>query len=899
MIAPGAMDGDDSKKSSGRLRRPGESVRQSGLGLSGFVPKKDSKMSDLLGENMALYTFLTKAREIKPATLDLESKVDSCCHCKQGQLVFIVTKLHHCRLCGHMYCMRCCSMLSLPSRFLASGQDGLAHVCYHCEVQYRFLAEVEIGPYVISPKPPAPLSIDGLLITLPTWVNAALYRRCAKCLVRSRQGHNCRFCGDLFCDKCTVKQPVPTSFEKKNKLGHSRVCDRCKFLVGAGARLLIEDRSGESKQPAELAAIKHELTQQFMNKLQRAACAGCGTSFHLLNKRHQCPLCVQSWCSNCIDPHLAKEKAANSTGVGPRILGVRNGLRHYRDSLTRPHSMVGTVMNSTKVEDPQKLVLAKLAQMSEAHRKNRRGKMAEGSPGSLEGKSRRIGLTDSSSSMEPIGEADASFEVLCRLGEGSYGTVYKAVEKATENIVAIKVIEDQSDTQKIAELMEEIKFLEESANDHIVSYRGTYHFEGRTCIAMEYCCAGSLTDIMEVCDKTFEEKEIAVIMRDALMGLDFLHKNKKMHRDIKAGNILLNDLGECKLADFGVSCRMTEARRMTMIGTPYWMAPEVLQAKARNGYDEKADIWSLGITALELAKGVPPLADMHPMRVIFKIPFSNPPCLPDPECWSKDFTDFLAQSLRKESATRPSAGELLRHPFITNAGSKSVMLDVVNRVMLDMDQFRKHEVVEEQSVLDKIDHDVANLSIAEEDEASDGFSTTQFSTTQLGTTQLSSDCLSGDSYKRDIEKAQSFDVAYSSGTTMLTEEVCATDSYQAHSPQKETTETIISAPPAPPNPPLDCQCFNDVAEVQFRQCSKVKDRTYHLKSYPRCFVGRQTVDTLVATGVCPSRAAAVELGKSLMLAGVFFHVTQEHHFKDEDLFYRFTSDFALLEKNGK
>ena len=145
---------------------------------------------------------------------------------------------------------------------------------------------------------------------------------------------------------------------------------------------------------------------------------------------------------------------------------------------------------------------------------------------------------------------------------------------------------------------------------------------------------------MAICERTLTEQQIAIVMQQSLRGLHYLHMAKKIHRDIKSGNILLNHDGDCKLADFGVSAELatTMSKRKTVIGTPYWMAPEVLQSQEYNG---KADIWSLAITAIELAVGEPPHSNVHPMRAIFMIPNSDPPTLPEPERWSADFHDFI------------------------------------------------------------------------------------------------------------------------------------------------------------------------------------------------------------------------------------------------------------------
>ena len=216
---------------------------------------------------------------------------------------------------------------------------------------------------------------------------------------------------------------------------------------------------------------------------------------------------------------------------------------------------------------------------------------------------------------------------------------------------------------------------------------------------MEYCGAGSICDIMAICDITLSEAEIRVVCKKALQGLDYLHSQQRIHRDIKAGNILLTDAGECKLADFGVSAELTHSmpKRTTTIGTPYWMAPEVLQGK---GHDGKADIWSLGITAIEMALGEPPLSNVHPMRALFMIPNNDPPTLPTNRKFTRDFHDFLRVCLQKSPDKRPTAEMLLkRHPFITQAGSSSVITRMVERVSPAIEEYREMEAREAEENL--------------------------------------------------------------------------------------------------------------------------------------------------------------------------------------------------------
>ena len=175
---------------------------------------------------------------------------------------------------------------------------------------------------------------------------------------------------------------------------------------------------------------------------------------------------------------------------------------------------------------------------------------------------------------------------------------------------------------------------------------------------MELCEGGSVSDLMTSCEATLEETTIQVVCAAVLLGLDYLHAQKHIHRDIKCGNVLLSAKGHVKLADFGVSATLsnTVSRRHTLIGTPFWMAPEVIKEDA---YDYKADIWSLGITAIEMADGEPPYIHIHPMRAIFLIPQRPPPTVKKPENWTKSFLDFLSQCLKKDAKERSSAGEFV------------------------------------------------------------------------------------------------------------------------------------------------------------------------------------------------------------------------------------------------
>eukprot|EP00475_Leptophrys_vorax_P010440 TRINITY_DN1700_c0_g1_i4.p1 TRINITY_DN1700_c0_g1~~TRINITY_DN1700_c0_g1_i4.p1 ORF type:complete len:480 (+),score=157.76 TRINITY_DN1700_c0_g1_i4:128-1567(+) len=285
------------------------------------------------------------------------------------------------------------------------------------------------------------------------------------------------------------------------------------------------------------------------------------------------------------------------------------------------------------------------------------------------------------------------FEILEKCGEGSFGAVYKARDVRDSMLVALKVIHVDSN-QGISDLIKEITILEGcSESEYIVKYKGCWFRNAELFIAMEFCGGGSVADLMGVTGSPLNEEQIACVCRQIVKGLKDLHKMNMIHRDIKSGNILLTTDGVAKLADFGVSAQLTDTinKRRTVIGTPYWMAPEVL---SENAYDTRADIWSLGITAIEMAVGEPPLSKVHPMRAIFMIPMKPAPTLPSTGNWSDDFRDFVSKCLQKDPAARPTAKQLLKHPFLTNSPGRAVIYDLVSASISKIEEYRAQQTRE-------------------------------------------------------------------------------------------------------------------------------------------------------------------------------------------------------------
>ncbi|KAJ3039783.1 hypothetical protein HDV00_011910 [Rhizophlyctis rosea] len=285
-------------------------------------------------------------------------------------------------------------------------------------------------------------------------------------------------------------------------------------------------------------------------------------------------------------------------------------------------------------------------------------------------------------------DPDSLYELLEHIGTGSYGEVFKAKSLTTNQLAAIKVIKLEAG-EELDEVLNEVNFLRDCSHENVVSYVGCYMKKGtvkgqkHVWIVMEFCGGGSVEAAYKGLRGPLTEREISAVLRQSLQGLAFLHSCSKIHRDIKCGNILMTEAGEIKIADFGVSTQLTRtfSKRNTFIGTPYWMAPEVITSEQHGtSYDYKADIWSLGISAIEMAECGPPNFDTHPMRVLFMIPKADPPTLKKKDIWSNKFHDFLRVCLEKDPDKRPSAEELLKHPFLApDSDYKNVITGLIKR----------------------------------------------------------------------------------------------------------------------------------------------------------------------------------------------------------------------------
>lgn len=253
-----------------------------------------------------------------------------------------------------------------------------------------------------------------------------------------------------------------------------------------------------------------------------------------------------------------------------------------------------------------------------------------------------------------------------QIGEGGFGKVVTLIYKPSGNVFAGKMISTKAlDRSSREALKHEIDLMRQIVTPYTVHYYGSVNYGGALTILMEYCDCGSLRDIMDSKRKTLTEPQISVVLHDALIGLLMLHeKYHIVHRDIKAGNILLNSRGEIRIADFGVSRQFDVERTMqtcSIVGTPYWMAPEVINGSK---YSYPADVWSVGATAIELAEGAPPYCEFPTMKALVEIATKGFPGFRSGNKLSKEFQDFVKQCMRFEPSERATIQQLLQHPFI-------------------------------------------------------------------------------------------------------------------------------------------------------------------------------------------------------------------------------------------
>lgn len=257
------------------------------------------------------------------------------------------------------------------------------------------------------------------------------------------------------------------------------------------------------------------------------------------------------------------------------------------------------------------------------------------------------------------------FTNMKHIGQGASGSVYVARKKKDGTKVALKRVQPQNKAEADS-LQMEIRMMCCTRHPNLIKCHETYHFGGHMWISMEYMDGGCLTDILDnykALRRYMSEGEIAYVLREVLKGLLFMHGMKRLHRDIKSDNVLITGSGQVKLADFGFCAELTEERnkRTTCVGTPYWMAPELIK---QFEYDYKVDLWSVGILAIECAEWEPPYMDEKPLRAMYLITSQKPPKLSNPGQWSPELHDFIRLCLIENPGQRASASQLLKHPFL-------------------------------------------------------------------------------------------------------------------------------------------------------------------------------------------------------------------------------------------
>uniref|UniRef100_A0A4W5R094 Myosin IIIB n=1 Tax=Hucho hucho TaxID=62062 RepID=A0A4W5R094_9TELE len=337
--------------------------------------------------------------------------------------------------------------------------------------------------------------------------------------------------------------------------------------------------------------------------------------------------------------------------------------------------------------------------------------------------------------LESLADPSGDWDIAETIGKGTYGKVYRVNNRKDGSQAAVKVLDPINDVDE--EIEAEYNILRTLSNHpNVVKFYGMFYKSddlsgGQLWLVLELCNGGSVTDLIKgllMRGQRLLEPVIAYILYGALLGLQHLHNNRIIHRDVKGNNILLTTEGGVKLVDFGVSAQLTSARlrRNTSVGTPFWMAPEVIACEQQydSTYDARCDVWSLGITAIELADGDPPLSEMHPVKALFKIPRNPSPTLRNPEEWCRSFSHFIAQCLIKDFETRPSVTHLLEHPFIKQAHGKEMALGqqlstlICEQQDLGCKLKTKHERINTRKTLiieTSPDDDLVNLEFLDEE----------------------------------------------------------------------------------------------------------------------------------------------------------------------------------------
>jgi serine/threonine protein kinase len=592
---------------------------------------------------------------------------------------------HHCRLCGQLFCSACTGLYHVPVRFMQKGKVGAARVCYSCleaTLARRRVYEEKLSGNATSmfsawrQQHRGPMVSDepGQKIYLPEWQPKGTFPDCFKCHRSFRKGHqhNCRGCGRLMCSNCSSKMNVLALFRKKGKTGPVRVCDMCRFAVFSGADFVE-------------APIPDDTLKYYAAVTPRPRGAVGKTIEH-------------------VDDSTTDSKTTDITeAVPPLRRQFSNQRRSIIEVAPQPSSPVSGVSNSSirNQNTTVELDFVQTCGMPDCNNpRASRGFCAEHSDdsdlyqsdqvdesrffsryhmGQQASRVSNVGLPYNVKHRTHVGKnlewkgshLEEMFEMREVIGSGAFGDVYRAVHSTAGFEVAIKMM-PADQTEDVKYFQDEIKIIQQCSHQNIVNYYGCFgpDSQNRLWIMMDLCHVGAVTGLNELTRTQMTEAQLAFILGSVLNALVYLHAKGILHRDIKGGNILITKEGLVKLSDFGVSKQIAppseqpdgkekNMQEIEVVGSPHWMPPEILEGRA---HKPACDIWSLGITAIELAEQLP-FGDMSRWRIIRAIRSNDAPQLKEP-FWSERFRDFVSQCLQKDASKRPSAAELMNHPFI-------------------------------------------------------------------------------------------------------------------------------------------------------------------------------------------------------------------------------------------
>jgi len=359
--------------------------------------------------------------------------------------------------------------------------------------------------------------------------------------------------------------------------------------------------------------------------------------------------------------HVDFDSATGFSGLPPEWEAILKGSGISKNEvIANPTETLKVIEFAVKEKEEQQRTSVLNAAVNAKKNQNTKQSFLQATPQPLP-EEKPMNLDELVNKSDPI----ALYKNMEKIGEGAAGEVFSA-SMGNGKEVAIKKMEINGENIKL--LITEIGIMKTSHHNNIVDYMDSYVLDDRQLwVVMEYMNGGCLTDILEQFeDVKLSEVQIAFCCRETLRALSYIHSLHRIHRDIKSDNILLNTEGQVKLADFGYAAQLTQKqqKRNTVVGTPYWMAPELIRG---HDYGTKVDIWSLGIMLMEMVEGEPPYMEFPPLRALFLITTKGIPPLKEPQKWSSDLNDFFNKCLEKDVEKRPEANELLKHPFMMRA----------------------------------------------------------------------------------------------------------------------------------------------------------------------------------------------------------------------------------------